>query len=198
VEIPLHKKLIQPSRSAYRALNQQTQKHKYPLPRIEDLLDRLTGASVFSSLDLQFVYQIHIAEEDVPQTAFKMPQELFEFRVLDFGLNIAPAAFQREMNRSLGHSGFVLVYLDDILVFSKDEKHLRQVLKLLESEQLYAKMSMCSFLQQSLHFLGHVVSAAGIHVDPRKSATTADWPRPRDVSEVHSFLGLDNYFKRFI
>ena len=96
----------------------------------------------------------------------------------------------------------MLVYLDDILVFSKDEKqhaqHLRQVLKLLESEQLYAKMSMCSFLQQSLHFLRHVVSAAGIPVDPRKSATIADWPRPKDVSEVRSFLGLGNYFKRFI
>ncbi len=187
----------------YRALNQQTQKDKYPLPRIDDLLDRLTGASVFSSLDLQSGYhQIRNAEEDVPNTAFRAPQGLFEFRVLAFGLTNAPATFQREMNRILGHLDFVLVYLDDILVLSKDEKqhaqYLRQVLKLLESEKLYAKMSKCSFFQQSVHFLGHVVSADGVHVDPKKIATTADWPRPRNVTEICSFLGLGNYFKRFI
>ena len=138
----------------------------------------------------------------MPKTALRTPQGLFEFRVLAFGPTNPPAAFQREMNRIFGHLDFVLVYLDDILVFSKDEKqhaqHLRQVLKLLDSEHLYAKMSKCSFFQQSVHFLGHVVSAGGVHVDPRKFATIADWPRPRTVSEVRSFLGLGNFFKRFI
>jgi len=143
VEVLLAKKLIQPSGSAYsspvifvsepdgslrmcvdyRALNQQTQKGKYPLPRIDDLLDRLTGASVFSSLDLQSGYhQIRIAEEDVPKTAFRMPQGFFEFWVLASGLTNAPAAFQCEMNRIFGRLDFVLVYLGEILVFSKDEK----------------------------------------------------------------------------
>ena len=94
----------------------------------------------------------------------------------------------------------MFVCLDDILVLSKDAKQhaqqLRQVLKLLESEQLYAKMSTCSFSQQSVHFLGHVVSADGVHVDPKKIATIADWPRPKNFSGVRSFLGLGNYFKR--
>ena len=120
----------------YRALNKATLKDKYPLPRIDDLLYRLTGASVFSSLDLQSGYhQIRIAEEDVPKTAFRTPQGLYEFRVLSFGLTNAPAAFQREMNMIFGQLDFVLVYLDDILVFSRDPEqhaeHLSQVLQLL-------------------------------------------------------------------
>jgi len=224
VQVLLEKKLIQPSRSAwsspvifvskpdgslrmcidYRALNKATLKDKYPLPRIDDLLDRLTGASVFSSLDLQSGYhQIRIAEEDVPKTAFTTPpQGLYEFRVLSFGLTNAPAAFQREMNRIFGQLDFVLVYLDDILVFSKDPEqhaeHLKQVLQLLRAEQLHAKMSKCSFFQPSVHFLGHVISAEGVHVDPRKISAIADWPRPKDVSQLRSFLGLGSYFKRFV
>ena len=150
--------LIQPSHSAYsspvifvrkntgelrmcvecRALDQKTVKDNYPLPHIEDLLDRLQGASVFSSLDLQSGYhQIRIASEDVINTAFCTPLGLFEFCVLPFGLTNAPAAFQREMNRVFKGLDFVLVYLDDILVFSKSEleheQHLRVVLELLRT-----------------------------------------------------------------
>lgn len=157
----------------YRALIQQTQKDKYPLPRIDDLLDRLTGASVFSSLDLQSGYhQIRVAEEDVPKTAFRTPQGLFEFQVLAFGLTNAPAAFQREMNRIFGHLDFVLVYLDDIIVFSKDEKqhaqHLRQVLKLLESEHLYAKMLKCSFSSSLFIFYVMLSLLMGCMLTPAK------------------------------
>ena len=147
-------------------------------------------------------HQIRIVGEDVPKTAFGIPLGLFEFCVLPFGLTNAPAAFQREMNRVFKGLDFVLVYLDDILVFSKSqvehEQHLRKVLEVLRAEKLYAKMSKCSFFQQSVHLLGHVVSAGGVHVDPRKFATIADWPRPRTVSEVRSFLGLGNFSKRFI
>ena len=167
------------------------------------MLDRLTGASVFSSLDLQSGYhQIRIAEEDVPKTAFRTPQGLYEFRVLSFGLTNAPAAFQREMHRIFGQLDFVLVYLDDISVFSRNPEqhaeHLNQVLQLLRAEQLYAKMSKCSFFQPSVHILGHVISAEGVHVDLQKISAIADWPRPKDFSQLQSFLGLGNYFKRFV
>jgi len=187
----------------YRALNQKTVKDKYPLPCIDDLLDRLQGASVFSSLDLQSGYhQIRIADEDVPKTAFSTPLGLFEFCVLPFGLTNAPAAFQREMNRVFKGLDFVLVYLDDILVFSKSqvehEQHLRKVLEALRAEKLYAKMSKCSFCKPSVEFLGHVVSSDGVHVDPKKIESIDKWPLPKSATEVRSFLGLGNYFKRFI
>lgn len=223
VQSLLDKRLIQPSRSAYSspvifvskpdgslkmcsdypALNAQTVKDKYPIPRIDDLLDRLQGASVFSSLDLQSGYhQIRIAEDDVPKTAFRTPQGLFEFKVLSFGLTNAPAAFQREMNRIFSHFDFVLVYLDDILIFSRDAEqraqHLEKVLELLGTEKLYAKMSKCSFFQPSVKFLGYVVSADGIHVNPGKVDAIANWPQPKTPTEVRSFLGLGNYCKRFV
>ena len=187
----------------YRALNEKTVKDKYPLPRIDDLLDRLQGASVFSSLDLQSGYhQMRIAGEDVPKTAFGTPLGLFEFCVLPFGLTNAPAAFQREMNRVFKGLDFVLVYLDDILVFSKSqvehEQHLRKVLKVLRAERLYARMSECSFCKPSVELLAHVVSSDGVHVDPRKIASIDHWPLPKSATEMRSFLGLGNYFKRFI
>ena len=146
----------------YPALSQKTVKDKYPLPRVDDLLDKLQGASVFSSLDLQSGYhQIRIASEDVTKTAFSTPLGLFEFCVLPFGLTNAPAAFQREMNRVFKGLDFVLVYLDDILVFRKceleHEQPLRVVLELLKTEKLYAKMSKYSFCTSSVEF-GHVVS----------------------------------------
>ena len=107
----------------YRALNNVTEKDRYPLPRIDDLIDKLHGAKVFSSLDLQSGYhQIRIADEDVPKTAFTTHKGLFEYKVMPFGLCNAPSAFQRQMNRMLGHLPFVVVYLDDILVFSSNEE----------------------------------------------------------------------------
>ena len=187
----------------YRALNQVTVKDKYPLPRIDDLLDRLQGARVFSSLDLQSGYhQVRIADEDVPKTAFRTHKGLFEFRVLSFGLTNAPAVFQREMNRVLADLPFVLVYLDDILVFSKSAEehaeHLKQVLARLREHKLYAKMAKCFFFRDSVEFLGHVVSADGVQVDPKKVSVIREWPPLRDVHAVQQFLGLGNYFKHYI
>ena len=187
----------------YRALNQQTIKDRYPLPRIDDLLDKLLGAQVFTSLDLQSGYhQIRISEDDIPKTAFITHQGLYEYQVLPFGLSNAPAAFQREMNGIFTNLPFVLVYMDDILVFSKNEddhkEHLVAVLKVLRDQNFYAKLAKCSFFQSEVHFLGHVVSSRGIHVDPGKVKVVTDWPEPKNPSELRSFLGLSNYFKKFI
>ena len=189
----------------YRALNKITTKNKYPLPRIDDLLDQLHGASVFSSLDLQSGYhQIRIKEEDVPKTAFRTPLGHYQFRVLSFGLTNAPATFQATMNnifrKQLGR--FVLMYLDDILIFSKSPEehaeHFRTVLDILRANHLYAKLSKCEFNKPELQFLGHIVGRQGIRVDPAKTAVISDWPRPKDAHQLRSFLGLATYFRRFV
>lgn len=189
----------------YRALNSISRKDKFPLPKIDDLLDRLHGARCFTSLDLQSgSHQIRKHEDDVPKTAFRTHQGLFQFKVLSFGLtNLnAPAAFQRQMNSIFKGLSYVLVYLDDILIFSKDEsehkKHVRHVLDTLKVNKLYAKNSKCSFFERSVKFLGHVVSGEGVSVDPTKLSAILNWPEPRSPSDVRSFLGLGNHFKRFI
>ena len=188
----------------YRALNKLTIKNRYPLPRIDDLLDRLHGATVFSSLDLQAGYhQILITPEDSEKTAFLTHQGLYQYKVLCFGVSNAPSTFQAVMNAALapvlGKSA--MVYMDDILVFSKTQAehagHLEEVLKLLKQHQLYAKMSKCSFAQPQTNFLGHVISADGISVDPRKIAILKKWPRPTSADQVRSFLGLATYFRKF-
>ena len=177
----------------YRALNQQTVKDRYPLPRVDDLLDKLLGTQLFTSIDLQSGYhQIRIHEHDVPKTAFITHRGLYEYQVLPFGLCIPPAAFQREMNRIFGHLPFVLVYMDDILVFSKSElehrDHLTQVLEILRSEKLYDKLAKCSFYQEEAHLLGHVVSSKGIHVNPDKVRVISEWDTPNSPAELRSFL----------
>ena len=189
----------------YRALNKITIKNRYPLPRIDDLFDTLRGAKIFSSLDLaQGYHQLRVSEEDVPKTAFRTPFGHYQFRVLSFGLTNAPATFQQAMNdvfRSfLGK--FVLVYLDDILIFSKDEiehqHHLRLVLEILRKQKFYAKPSKCTFERPELEYLGHLVGQDGIKVDPRKVKAVEDWEVPKDVGQIRSFLGLANYFRRFL
>ena len=189
----------------YRALNKVTVKNKYPLPRIDDLLDQLHGSCFFSSLDLQSGYhQIRITEEDVPKTAFKTPLGLFQFKVLPFGLTNAPATFQRAMNDIFRPfiGKFVLVYLDDILIFSKSAEehaqHLTQVLELLRKHRLYAKLSKCDFFKPEVNYLGHLVTAQGIRPDPKKVQAVSDWPCPTSQSALRSFLGLTNYFRKFI
>ena len=156
----------------YRSLNQQTVKSRYPLPRIDDLFDQLHGAQVFSSIDLQSAYyQVRLKPEDVPKTAFTTPLGLFEFRVLCFGLTDAPGTFQNIMNDVLKDviGKFVIVYLDDIVVFSKNQaehyKHLEVVLSLLREHELYANLAKCKFVQPELHFLGHIVGAQGLRVE---------------------------------
>ena len=189
----------------YRALDKLTVKTKYPLPRIDDLLDQLHGATVFSSLDLQSGYhQIRIQDEDVPKTAFKTPMGLYQFRVIAFGLTNPPVTFQNVMNDVFKHhlGKFVLVYLDDILVFSKSpeehEHHLRVVLDLLRKHDLYAKLSKCEFNKPELQFLGHIVGRDGIKMEPQKTAVIDAWPVPRDIHQLRSFVGLATYSRRFV
>jgi hypothetical protein len=189
----------------YRALNQLTVKNKYPLPRIDDLLDSLNGSTCYTSLDLKSgYYQIQIDPEDIPKTGFRCPFGHFQFKVLCFGLTNAPSAFQAAMNDIFRDflNDFVLVYLDDILIFSKSPEehliHLEKVLKRLEEYNLYANLKKCEFGKTHLDFLGHVIGADGIRVDTKKTAVVKDWPQPKTLTQLRSFLGLSNYFRRFI
>lgn len=189
----------------YRALNKLTIKNRYPLPRIDDLLDTAQGATIFSSLDLMSGYhQIMILDEDIPKTAFRTPFGHYQWRVLSFGLTNAPATFQAVMNdvfrKQLNKN--VLVYLDDILVFrlslERHIQHLREVVQTLRDNHLFAKLSKCSFGCSEVDFLGHVLSKDGLKVDPKKTAAVTEWPVPTDLPQLRSFLGLANYFRKFI
>lgn len=189
----------------YRALNKLTVKDRYPLPRIDELLDRLHGSAVYSAMDLLSGYhQIQIVPEDIPKTAFRTRYGLYEFKVMPFGLCNAPATFQRLMNDILRPylDKFVLVYLDDILIYSKSVEehveHVEKVLTLLREHQLFARAPKCKFGVTEVEFLGHFVSQKGIRTDPRKVKAIEDWPQPRTVSELRSFLGLANYYRRFV
>lgn len=189
----------------YRALNKQTIKNTYPLPRIDELLDRLKDAKVFSKIDLRSGYhQIRIHESDVPKTAFRTRYGLYEFLVLPFGLTNAPATFMTLMNDVFREEldSCVIIYLDDILVFSKTveqhKSHLDQVLRKLRENKLYAKLSKCEFFRSELGFLGHVISQEGVAVDPAKVKSIIDWPPLTCVNDIQSFLGLVNYYRRFI
>ncbi|KAM2439964.1 hypothetical protein PS1_021372 [Malus domestica] len=189
----------------YRQLNRVTIKNRYPLPRIDDLFDQLKGACVFSKIDLRSgYYQLKIKEDDVPKTAFRTRYGHYEFLVMPFELTNAPAAFMRLMNEVFQQylDKFVIVFIDDILVYSKSKtdhiRHLNLVLKKLREHQLYAKFSKCQFWLNQVAFLGHVVSAQGIQVDPQKIAAVENWEQPRTVTEVRSFLGLAGYYRRFV
>lgn len=189
----------------YRALNKITVKNKYPLPRIDQLMDSLAGAQVFTSLDLQSGYhQIRITPEDVEKTAFRTPFGHYQFKVLSFGLTNAPATFQAAMNNMLRPylGKFVVVYIDDILIYSKDEgshvKHVRQVLDLLRTHKYHIKLAKCEFERQEVKFLGHIVGKSGVKVDPAKTAVINEWSQPKNVQAVRSFVGLATYFRKFI
>ena len=189
----------------YRELNKVTMKNKYPLSRIDDLFDQLKGAGMFSKFDLRSGYhQLRIAERDVPKTAFRTRYGHFEFTVMPFGLTNAPAAFMCLMNRvfSACLDKFVVDFIDDILVYSKDEgeheQHVRQVLQILRENQLYAKFSKCEFWLEKVSFLGHFVSKEGVTVDPAKIEGVRDWPTLKNVTEIRSFLGLAGYYRRFV
>ncbi|KAD5317689.1 hypothetical protein E3N88_17635 [Mikania micrantha] len=189
----------------YRELNKVTVKNRYPLPRIDDLFDQLQGASWFSKIDLRSGYhQLKVKEEDIPKTAFRTRYGHYEFLVMSFGLTNAPAAFMDLMNRvcrpMLDRS--VIVFIDDILIYSKNEGdhacHLREVLETLRKEKLYAKFSKYTFWLREVQFLGHVVGADGILVDPSKVQAVMKWSPPRTPTEIRSFLGLAGYYRRFI
>ncbi|GKC11260.1 putative reverse transcriptase domain-containing protein [Tanacetum coccineum] len=189
----------------YRELNKLTVKNRYPLPRIDDLFDQLQGSSVYSKIDLRSGYhQLHIREEDILITAFRTRYGHFEFQVMPFGLTNAPAVFMDLMNRVCKPylDKFVIVFIDDILVYSKDEeehgKHLKIILELLKKERLYAKFSKCDFWLDSVQFLGHVIDRNGVHVDPAKIEAIKNWAAPTTPTEVRQFLGLAGYYRRFI
>ncbi|KAL0551938.1 hypothetical protein IC582_011031 [Cucumis melo] len=189
----------------YRELNKVTVKNRYPLPRIDDLFDQLQGATVFSKIDLRSGYhQLRIKDADVPKTAFRSRYGHYEFIVMSFGLTNAPAVFMDLMNRVFREflDTFVIVFIDDILIYSKTEaeheEHLRMVLQTLRDNKLYAKFSKCEFWLKQVSFLGHVVSKDGVSVDPAKIEAVTGWTRPSTVSEVRSFLGLAGYYRRFV
>ncbi|KAK9077569.1 hypothetical protein SSX86_005906 [Deinandra increscens subsp. villosa] len=175
----------------YRELNKLTVKNKYPLPRIDDLFDQLQGAKWFSKIDLRSGYhQLKVNEGDIPKTAFRTRYGHYEFSVMSFGLTNAPAAFMDLMNRvckpMLDKS--VIVFIDDILVYSRDEaehaKHLREVLERLREEKLYAKFSKCAFWLKEVQFLGHVIGADGVMVDPAKIEAVIKWEPPKNPTEI--------------
>ncbi|KAI3738440.1 hypothetical protein L2E82_28472 [Cichorium intybus] len=181
----------------YRELNKITIKNRYPLPRIDDLFDQLQGADYFSKIDLRSGYhQVRVKESDVEKTAFRTRYGHYEFLVMPFGLTNAPAIFMDLMNRVCKPflDRFVIVFIDDILIYSKNKEehasHLRLVLETLKREQLYAKFSKCEFWMREVQFLGHVVSIQGIKVDPAKVEAVMKWEPPKTPTEVRSFLGL--------
>ena len=189
----------------YRALNKSTIKDSFPLPRIDDLLDRLGRARYFSKLDLTSGYhQIAVRTDDIPKTAFRTNRGCYEFIVMPFGLCNAPATFQRLMNKIFDKeiNVFVLVYLDDILIFSEDIdthfEHLRTVMTRLRESKLYARLQKCTFLEERCEYLGFEVSAEGVHASPEKVQAIVEWPRPQCLKDVRSFIGLCNYYRRFI
>ncbi|KAD5802564.1 hypothetical protein E3N88_13924 [Mikania micrantha] len=189
----------------YRELNKLTIKNRYPLPRIDDLFDQLQGATCFSKIDLRSGYhQLRVNDEDIPKTAFRTRYGHYEFVVMPFGLTNAPAVFMDLMNRVCRPylDQFVIVFIDDILIYSKSERehedHLKKVLELLRKEQLYAKFSKCEFWLKEVHFLGHVINKDGIHVDPAKIEAIKNWTTPSTPTEIRSFLGLAGYYRRFI
>ncbi|GJZ99036.1 putative reverse transcriptase domain-containing protein [Tanacetum coccineum] len=189
----------------YRELNKLTVKNRYPLPRIDDLFDQLQGSSVYSKIDLRSGYhQLRVREEDIPKTAFRTRYGHYEFQVMPFGLTNAPAVFMDLMNRVCKPylDKFVIVFIDDILIYSKNKKeheeHLKQILELLKKEELYAKFSKCEFWISKVQFLGHVIDSEGIHVDPAKIESIKDWTSPKSPTEIRQFLGLAGYYRRFI
>ncbi|KAI3754911.1 hypothetical protein L1987_54703 [Smallanthus sonchifolius] len=189
----------------YRELNKLTIKNRYPLPRIDDLFDQLQSLTCFSKIDLRSGYhQLRVQEEDIPKTTFRTRYGHYEFMVMPFGLTNAPAVFMDLMNRVCKPylDKFVIVFIDDILIYSKikadHEQHLRLVLDLLRKEQLYAKFSKCEFWLKEVQFLGHIVNKKGIHVDLAKIEAVKNWNTPKTPTEVRSFLGLAGYYRCFI
>eukprot|EP00253_Pinus_taeda_P020588 PITA_20588 len=189
----------------YRDLNRATVKNQYPMPQIDDLFNQMKGVAVFSKIDLRSGYhQLRISENDISKTAFRTRFGHYEFTVVPFGLTNAPAIFMNLMNNVFRKylDQFVQVFLDDILIYSKNkeehEDHLRIVLSCLRERQLYGKLSKCSFFQERIHYLGHVILGEGISVDLEKVKAIMDWPIRKNAHEIRSFMGLAGYYRRFV
>ncbi|GJZ11081.1 putative reverse transcriptase domain-containing protein [Tanacetum coccineum] len=186
----------------YCKLKKLTVKNRYPLLRIDDLFDQLQGSRVDFKIDLRSGYhQLRVQEEDIPKTAFRTRYGQYEFQVMSFGLTNAPAVFMDLMNRVCKpyQDRFMIVFIDDILIYSKSikehEGHLRLILKLLEEGKLYAKFSKCEFWLSKVQYLSHVNYSEGIHVDPAKIESIKDWASPKTPTEIRQFLGLAGYYR---
>jgi len=186
----------------YCQLNKVTIKNRYPLPRIDDLMDQLVGARVFSKIDLRSGYhQIKVKDEDMQKTAFRTRYGHYEYKVMPLGVTNASGVFMEYMNR-IYLDKFVVVFIDDIVIYSKNEEehaeHLNIELQMLKEKKLYVKLSKCEFWLSEVSFLGHIISGDGIVVDPSKVDAVSQWETPKSVTEIRSFLDLAGYYRRFI
>ncbi|MCO5610550.1 hypothetical protein L7F22_064789 [Adiantum nelumboides] len=188
----------------YRALNKVTIKYKYPIPRVDDILNTLTRASIFSRIDLKSGYhQVRIAQEDIAKNAFRTTFDLYEFLVMPFGLTNAPATFNRLMDRIVRpHRKFCETFFDDIIIFSSNEeehkKHLAIVFEQLRTHKLYIKPKKSEFSLQEIKFLGDIIRAGVRMMDPAKVKAIVEWPTPKDDHEVRSFFGLRSCYRQYI
>ena len=189
----------------YRKLNDITIKDVYPLPRIDELQDRLQGAKFFTAIDVRDAYyRVRMKEGHEWKTAFRTRYGLYEYCVMPFGLTNAPATFQKLINDALlGYLDiFCVAYLDDVLIFSKTYeehvKHVKRVLQALKDHSLSVKIEKCEFHKTEVKFLGHIISREGIRMDPEKIEAVLDWPEPQSIKDVQAFLGLANFNRRFI
>lgn len=189
----------------YRGLNSITKLDRYPIPRIDDLLDQIRGAKYYTRIDLRSGYwQMKIRDEDVEKTGFITKYGTYEWRVLPFGLCNAPSSYQRMVNLFFGdlYGNFVAAYLDDLVIYSNSEeehlRHLQILLERLQKNKLYGKLSKCDFFKTQIDFLGHIVSRDGVRTNPRKIQAIKDWPVPKDLKQLRGFLGICNFYRRFI
>ncbi|MCO5588021.1 hypothetical protein L7F22_041975 [Adiantum nelumboides] len=188
----------------YRALNRITIKNRFPVPRVEDLFDKLQGSTYFSRIDLKSGYhQIRIVDEDIVKTAFCTMFGLYEYLVMPFGLTNAPATFNRMMERIFRpHCNFTRVFFDNVIIYSKTieehKEHLKVIFQALRDNKLYVNQKKSEFFLQEIQYLGHIISKNGIRMDPAKLEVIKDWPNPRNLHEVRSFIGMCAYYRRFI
>ncbi|GKE09974.1 putative reverse transcriptase domain-containing protein [Tanacetum coccineum] len=188
-----------------RKMNKLIVKNRYSLPRIVDMFDLLQGSRAYSKIDLRSGYhQLRVWEEDILKTTFRTRYGHYEFQVMPFGLTNALAVFMNLMNRVCKPylDKFVIVFIDNILIYSKSEEehaeHLKSISELLKKEELYAKFSKCEFWLSKVQFLGHMIDSEGIHMDPAKIESIKDWASPKTPIEIRQFLGLAGYYRRFI